>query len=807
MPLKLKPFVSGSSGFPSLLNFFGFIEEGILLGKDGSYTQCFYVSCPDTDSCTVSQIDALNIHVAKILNRLDGGWTVQFDFIRRPALDYPRKNFFSDATSGLIEEGRRLNHEREGTHFESVYVFSLTYKSSLKIPKLRTRDSEGESKGVLENFKYTCSEIQNGLNTYLSVSPMSTQETFTYLHNITLGAHAKDLVLPDPPCYLSYLLGGHDLIGGLQPSIDGKPIRCVSIQIFPAESFSGMLKPLEAFAFDFRLSQRFICIDQWEAIKKIKSLRLQHHNRQHNLLKMMVNVRNQYPDKEAIQAAGDADAALLVAQEGMVKYGYYTAVIVVMHRIQAVCDDRARQIKELLESHGFISRIETVNSLESYLGSLTSHSFANVRKPLIHTLNLAHLLLLSQVWGGLEWCPNPMLPKNSPPVLYAASTGATPFRFHIHVSDLGHFLILGPSGAGKSAMGVLIAVQFMRFKNSQVFVLDRGFTVYPITKACGGIHYDIMGNKNLCFCPLKDIHEPAELNWGAQWIEEIVALQGVSVTAKQRARIREALIALSQSSGKTLSDLLTNLQDPDLKVALKPYTICENGPMGHLLDATKDTLQESRFQVYELGALLDLDKRFFIPVSRYLFHQFERRLDGVRPTLILIDEAWALLDNGIYQKKIREWLKITRAKNCAIGFVTQSVADITNSAISDVIIESCPTKIFLPNPEATTQQIKPLYESLGLNEREIEIIQSAIPKHHYYYTSPHGKRLIELGLDDVVLSFIGKNSREDLEAIQRMEREFPNNWPAIWLKKQGLESAAKRWEAIKNDLDKNGVGV
>ena len=66
------------------------------------------------------------------------------------------------------------------------------------------------------------------------------------------------------------------------------------------------------------------------------------------------------------------------------------------------------------------------------------------------------------------------MPKSSPALLYAATTGATPFRFNLHVSDLGHTLIVGPSGAGKSTALGLIAAQWFRYPKAQVFAFDRG---------------------------------------------------------------------------------------------------------------------------------------------------------------------------------------------------------------------------------------------------------------------------------------------------------------------------------------------
>ena len=88
----------------------------------------------------------------------------------------------------------------------------------------------------------------------------------------------------------------------------------------------------------------------------------------------------------------------------------------------------------------------------------------------------------------------------------------------------------------------------------------------------------------------------------------------------------------------------------------------------------------------------------------YIFRTLEQRFDG-RPTLLVLDEAWLFLDQGAFAAKIREWLKTLRKFNVAVVFATQSLADIARSSIAPALIESCPTRVFLPNPDAHTPQI------------------------------------------------------------------------------------------------------
>ena len=148
----------------------------------------------------------------------------------------------------------------------------------------------------------------------------------------------------------------------------------------------------------------------------------------------------------------------------------------------------------------------------------------------------------------------------------------------------------------------------------------------------------------------------------------------------------------------------------------------------------------------------------------YLFHRIEARLDG-RPTLLIVDEGWLALDDEGFAGQLREWLKTLRKKNASVVFATQSLSDIDGSAIAPAIIESCPTRLFLPNERAIEPQITAIYRRFGLNDRQIEILARATPKRDYYCQSRRGNRLFELGLGEVALAFTAASSKSDQAAI------------------------------------------
>jgi type IV secretion system protein VirB4 len=183
-----------------------------------------------------------------------------------------------------------------------------------------------------------------------------------------------------------------------------------------------------------------------------------------------------------------------------------------------------------------------------------------------------------------------------------------------------------------------------------------------------------------------------------------------AATPETKDHIWTALISLASAprQERTLTGLSVLLQSNVLKRALQPY--CLGGPYDRLLDAENEHLGTSSVQVFETDGLIGT--AVAPAVLAYLFHRIESRFDG-RPTLLVIDEGWLALDDADFAGKLREWLKTLRKKNASVVFATQSLADIDGSAIAPAIIESCPTRILLPNDRAIEPQIMTIYRHLG----------------------------------------------------------------------------------------------
>jgi type IV secretion system protein VirB4 len=389
-----------------------------------------------------------------------------------------------------------------------------------------------------------------------------------------------------------------------------------------------------------------------------------------------------------------------------VHFCYFSSSIILQNKDRRYLDNMIGEFRKALINRGFGVRVEDINAVDAFFGTLPGNGVAQVRRVIAHTRNYVDLMPISSVWAGEKKNPSSLMTPDSPPLLYAATQGGVPYRLNLHDLDVGHTLLIGPTGAGKSVSLALFVAQWFRYPNAQVFAFDKGHSLYALCKAAGGRFYDI-GEGELSFQPLRDIDNEAEFGWGQEWVETVLRMQQVEVGPAERHTIHRALqqLASAPRERRTLTELEANLQDEKLKAGLQPYVI--DGALGGLLDARNDGLTTSRFVVCEMETLLSgsYGEATVMAVLLYLFRRMERALDG-SPTLVPIDEAWLFLKHPAWRDKIQDWLKTLRKKNAVVLLATQSMADVKESPIASAILQSTATKIYLPNSEAGNEGMR-----------------------------------------------------------------------------------------------------
>jgi type IV secretion system protein VirB4 len=813
--LNLAEYRERSDRLADHLPWAALVAPGVVLNKDGSFQRTLRFRGPDLESATEAELMAVAARVNNMLKRFGSGWALFFEAERVEALGYPESRF-PDPASWLVDMERRASFEGGKDHFESLYHLTLVW--------LPPPDAEARAERVLveggvsagrrdwrEALGRFVADTTRALDLLSGLMPevraLDDGETLTFLHDKVSAARHR-VAVPETPIYLDAFLADTSLTGGLEPMLGDLHLRTLTILGFPALSRPGILDALNHQNFGYRWVTRFIALDRGDATRALMRLRRQWFNKRKSVTALLREVMTNQPvqllDSDADNKVADADTALQLLGGDDVAFGYLTATITIADRDCAAADEKVRAVERVVNGLGFTVKRERLNAVEAWLSSLPGQVYANVRQPLVHTLNLAHLMPLSSLWAG----PERNAHLAGPPLLFAETSGSTPFRFSTHVGDVGHSIVVGPTGAGKSVLLALLALQFRRYQGARIFIFDKGWSARAAVLAMGGTHHELGATGHgsepaLAFQPLRRIDEAATRSWAAEWLAGLLEHEKVSATPEIKDALWSALLSLASAppSERTLTGLSLLLQSNALKAALQPYTL--EGPFGVLLDAAEDRLALADVHCFETESLMSWPG-VVPPVLSYLFHRLDEQFDGT-PTLLLLDEAWLFLDNPLFAARIREWLKVLRKKNVAVIFATQSLADISASSIAPAVIESCPQRIFLPNDHALEPQARASYERFGLNPRQIELIARATPKRDYYLQSRRGNRRFDLALGRIALGLTGASDPASQQLIDRLlaegrEEDFLSNF----LEARGLGWAAALLDQFQPPLDPEG---
>lgn len=795
--------------------------------KDGALMAGWRYRGPDLEADTEEGLELLTQRVNFALLPYANSWMFHVDAIHREASGYAPEGAFPDLVTRAIDAERRGAYLETGRNFETDHYLVATYLpprdvysrlGELLVTRPRRADVDAEYALILDRFWGYLRELENRFPSAIKLERMDADALLTHLHTCLTGKH-HPVRVPEDASDLTRVLVEEDLWGGFEPVMGRTPVRVVGITDFPLRSHPGLLADLGKLGFAYRFSSRFIPLGAPEAQSKIRwqtkgfarktKPAMQQFREAHGTITPRDSRLDFFADQHAVQMAQDSSDAAALAESGMVRFCYYTPAVVVWGESEQEAELHAREIARVLNDKGLTARIEDVNALDAFAGTLPGHGYYNVRKPLVHTKNIANLLPLTSRWPGLRENPCPFYPAGSPPLLWGKTDGCVPVRINWHVSpkDVGHHLIVAPTGMGKSFLMNLMVAQFRRYPRAQVFHIDNGYSGYALCRAAGGTHYDLCSGRPdaICFQPLADVDTPTGRARAARWLDIVWDVQGVRLNPEMREGVRDALrlLARMERSERTLTQLFFQLQNDALRSAIGYYT-ADFGNYGRLLDAPRDDLRAGSYQVFEVKHLLAFrDDKIAAPVLAYLFDGITRRLNG-RPTYIPVDEGRMAMREGRFAEQVAEWSITIRKDNAALGLATQDPSDLANSPYRAQLMESYPVHFFLPNPRMT-EEGRTQYRSMGLGEREVEIVRTAQPQRHIYYKTPLGSRLFELAPGPIAHAFLsapeGKSTADLRADVDAMIAEFGDAWPEEWLRRKGLH----RWAESVNVEPQQGV--
>ena len=777
-----------------------------MICKDSSFLAGYYFVGRDLTTLSAHDRNATAATMANAIHALGGNWSIHVDATRVPADPYPPQRDWPDPISQRIDDERRAQFETYGTAYETIQTIVLRWQppSGLQRHTLNLL-FEREKASVERSLEQSLGEFEEALNAFedtvsnlLSVTRMRlrqesddrvTDELWTHLR-WTLTGEALALAPRLPMNHLDTQTASPELQCSTPPRFGDDWIGIVSIDDLPDATHPDLLQDLQALPFPARFNTRFIALADHEAKRELKMIRNKWSQGTRGMIDRIVHPQptdSSVINQDALAMKAETEAQLSILNSGNVRLGHLTSVVVLRHSDQDVLQDRARTVSQLLQHHGFAARIEKVNAVEGFLGSLPGHVVENVRSRRTDALTLANMLPLTSTWTGPSRCPSDKIDNgNAPPLVICRTEGSTPFRLSLHVEDVGHTLLFGPSGTGKSTLLALFCAQWLRYPGATVVAIDKDHALQTLTHAVGGSHHVLnVSDGSERFAPFTSIDDPAERAWAADWIEQLCQVQGLHPTLKQREYIRDGIKDTADTGGsRTFSAIATAIQDMSVKNALQPYGA--SGDFGSIFDGARDTVELDRWMCIELSSVMSSSDKLRLPALTYLFRIVERQAQG-QPMLLVIDEAWAALKHDVFRERIGEWLVTLRKMNVAVLLATQSVSHIADSDIQQIITENCPTRIYGANFEAP--KYADTYAGLGLQGADLELLASLQPKRQYYVTQQReGARVVDFHLGPETLAFCGVSSKNELKQVAALRESHPEQWPDLWLQERNHEN-------------------
>jgi type IV secretion system protein VirB4 len=810
-----------AKGLSDLIDYESLVADGIARLSSGVYIAAWGYQGNDLDALSLDEAFATADRLARQFS-LGAGWSLQCDLVRSEQAGYiPESTCWPEPVSLLVEEERRarfLIEGSEGATMRSRYFFSLSYEPNERGIRAAARQLIGiaeekfdeSSDVILDRFQKKVADIDAALGRavktlkrlkgYLlpvGASEMHCDGLLEYLRLCVTGDYFP-FAVPSVPIDLNQYIASDDFVGGALPQLGdpldyllpGNYIRVLAVDSFPDVSFAGILRQVDALPFTFRFSQQARILDDREATKLHDENKSKWRFRGSGGLKGKLKSASVDLDGTALDLAGDAIAAKSAAEHGREVFCSYSSKVILLGRDLAKLRDASRAIAAKFRHSGFGTRVETINAVAAWLGSMPGQQYKDPRMFTVNTVNLTHMIPLSQPWLGSEFNPSPYFAPKSPPLLCAVTAGGSKYHLNCHVQDIGHTLVVGPSGAGKTSLIGLSMLQAFRYPDAQVFAFDKKQSLYTLARSAGAAYINLSPDEeDSGLCPLADLSGPMEVQWAEQWVAMLAGLSGLNVNPALSSDIRRAVKRLAMgSAARSITTLHMACDSQELKQALDFYR-------GTILDGQRDTLRMSRFVVFEMDRLYNLDQRIMNGALFFIFAKIRKRLRSDVPTFMFVDEFRAALSHPLAAAAFRDYLLEGRKLNLAVWLVVQELQQTMDSPLKSAVLEQCMTTIALPNAKAMLDS-RPAYAALGANAADIAAIASSTPKSEYYVMQESGNRLVSLQLGRVMLALLksGDKDRATLDAL--ITRLGHHRGVSEWLRLNDAADWADRFKVL-----------
>lgn len=764
-----------TGSFNEQVNLYGFIDSNVFLTKTGDMGVVLEVHGVDYECLDGNALDGLTKRLESALKLFDDKYRIYQYLFKRNNETIPYKLYDNPIVDAAIKNRVAYFAGKSDTLFSlSIYYvilfegFRYTRTLSRALSEFPKRPSKAldELRAQFSGTKQVVlldREISKGQATlrqkvesfilqvsdFLPTRLLDKQEAFRVLKQ-TLNCDPQKIALArlKYDTFLDYYLCESHLEchrGFLR--LDNYYVKVLTLKEPSAQSFPLIFERLLEVQANFHIVTEWRKEDSGTMRRTIQAKRRHFHNTKHSFVSQ-VNL-NDAPshdvlvdDSKESQVRELGDSIKEIELKGNY-FGNFSLTVVIYDLDLAKVERACAEFYKVFSVHDAQLYEEKYNLLNSFLATVPGNHVFNLRYVYLLNSNYADYSFLFTLHCGEH--QNDHLRQEYLAVL--ETNHHTPYFLNLHHRDVAHTMILGRTGAGKSFLLNFLITNLQKY-DPWTFIFDLGGSFESLTQLFGGSYVKIgINSPDFRINPFSLPPTKENLDFLALFVK--VLLQGSSPIDLEPGEERDLYQQIENLYSvdpqlRTLG-VLANTLGHRIADRLAKWT--RGGQFGFLFDNSEDTISFSRFQCFDFQKMSQYPE-ILEPLLFYILHRAnsvisDREISTVFKAFF-IDEAWVFLKNPSIQRYIVEALKTWRKANAAMILSTQSLDELRRSEVLDVIIESCPTKIFLANPDMD----RDLYRrQFHLNENEVDLISSLVPKQQFLIKTPELAKVANLTVD------------------------------------------------------------
>jgi len=764
-----------TGSFNEQVNLYGFIDSNVFLTKTGDMGVVLEVHGVDYECLDGNALDGITKRLESALKLFDDKYriyqylfkrnneTIPYKLYGKPIVDAAIKNrvaYFADKSDTLFSLSIYYVIQFEGFRYTRTLSRALSefpkhpskilgelrahFSGPKQVVLLDREISKGQAtlRQKVESFILQVSD-------FLPMRLIDKQEAFRVLKQ-TLNFDPQKIALArlKYDTFLDYYLCESHLEchrGFLR--LDNYYVKVLTLKEPSAQSFPLIFERLLEVQANFHVVTEWKKEDSGTMRRTIQAKRRHFHNTKHSFVSQ-VNL-NDAPahdvlvdDSKESQVRELGDSIKEIELKGNY-FGNFSLTVVIYDLDLAKVERACAEFYKVFSVHDAQLYEEKYNLLNSFLATVPGNHVFNLRYVYLLNSNYADYSFLFTLHCGEH--QNHHLRQEYLAVL--ETNHHTPYFLNLHHRDVAHTMILGRTGAGKSFLLNFLITNLQKY-DPWTFIFDLGGSFESLTQLFGGSYVKIgINSPDFRINPFSLPPTKENLDFLALFVK--VLLQGSSPIDLEPGEERDLYQQIENLYSvdpqlRTLG-VLANTLGHRIADRLSKWT--RGGQFGFLFDNSEDTISFSRFQCFDFQKMSQYPE-ILEPLLFYILHRAnsvisDREISTVFKAFF-IDEAWVFLKNPSIQRYIVEALKTWRKANAAMILSTQSLDELRRSEVLDVIIESCPTKIFLANPDMD----RDLYRrQFHLNENEVDLISSLVPKQQFLIKTPELAKVANLTVD------------------------------------------------------------